>query len=170
MPEFAPVTSATRWASGAPSGDVAVLMAREKQARVRTRDASISRRYGRGPRLQTGAVLQPPGVRRTVPVGALSNLELFVEARPLLRERRALRAMERHLEDAEPEQSALDPDRRHVRDPDLLEQLVLRQLADLGRGASLHHLGQHRRRRLADGAAATRELDLVDRLPVVTEG
>src|SRR4029453_7167121 len=57
----------------APPRDVAVPLAREKQARMRTRDASISVRYGRGPRLQTGAALQPPEVRMTLPGGALSR-------------------------------------------------------------------------------------------------
>src|SRR4029453_8429180 len=67
----------------ASPGDVAAFLAREKQARTRTRDASTSRRYGRGPRLQTGAPLQPPETRMTLPGEALNlgpdRLELVLE-------------------------------------------------------------------------------------------
>ena len=68
----------------------------------------------------------------------------------------------------EPEQRALEPHRRQ-RDADLLEQVLLRQLGDLGRRPALDHLHQHRGRRLADRAAAAGELDLVDRLAVLAE-
>src|SRR5262249_27484114 len=72
-----------------------------------------------------------------------------VEALPLVRQRRCLRAVERDLEHAEAEDRALEPDRRQ-RDPDLLEQLVLAQPGDLGRSPPAHELGQHRGRRLRD--------------------
>ena len=97
----------------------------------------------------------------------LRKLEL-VEPGPLLRERRALGPVQRDLEDAEAEQRALETDRRQ-RDPDLLEQLLLRQLGDLASRLALDHLHQHRGGRLADRAAASRELHLVHRLAVLAE-
>ena len=68
----------------APPGDVAVFMPREKQARSRTRDASILTKYGRGARLRTGATLQPAGTRMTLPGGALirQGAEPCVALRP----------------------------------------------------------------------------------------
>src|SRR5207253_11250836 len=68
----------------------------------------------------------------------------------------------------EAEERALEPDRRE-RDPDLVEKLVLRERGHLGRAPALHHLHQHRRRRLADRAAAAGELDLLDRVAVLLE-
>src|SRR5262245_7570925 len=76
--------------------------------------------------------------------------------------------MQRDLEDAEAEDRALEPDRRQ-RNPYLLEQLVLRQGRDVGGLPALHHLGEHRRRRLRDRAAAALEADVVDRLAVLAE-
>src|SRR5438552_1152347 len=88
-----------------------------------------------------------------------------VEALPLVRERRPLSAVKCNLEHAETEDRALEPDRRQ-RNPDLLEQVLFRKRRDLARGATLDELGQHRRRRLGDRAAATFEADLLDRLAV----
>src|SRR5512132_3757697 len=61
---------ATATAISASSGDVAASLAREKPGRLRTQGASISKRYGRGLRLQTGGALQPPEARMTLPGGA----------------------------------------------------------------------------------------------------
>src|SRR5712692_10188591 len=96
------------------------------------------------------------------------QLQLARERRPLLRQRRSLCTMERDLQHAEPEDRALQPHGREG-NPDLLEQLLLRQVGDLRRLPSLHHLGEHRRRRLRDRAAATLELHVVDRVAVVAE-
>src|SRR6187200_117084 len=89
-----------------------------------------------------------------------TELEFVGERRPLFRQRRPLRAMQRDLQHAEAENRALEPDRRQ-RDADLLQQLFLRQRRDLSRASSLHHLDQHRRRRLRDSAPASLELHLV---------
>ena len=48
------------------------------------------------------------------------------------------------------------------RDADLLEQLVLRHRRDLLRCPALDEVGEHRRRRLADRAAAALEADVLD--------
>src|SRR5207247_2511606 len=88
---------------------------------------------------------------------------------PLLWQRRPLRLVQRQLQGRETEQRALEPDRRQ-RDTDLLEQLVAWQSRDFGGTSSLHHLGEHRCRRLRDRAPSARELDLVDRVAVLTEG
>src|SRR5580765_3148792 len=116
-------------------------------------------------------ILTLPG--RSSSTGATSNVaivavevELVGERRPLLRQRRSLRAMERDLEHAEAEDRALQPDRRE-RDADLLEQVLLRQSGDLHRASTLHHLREHRRCRLRDRAAAALELHLFDRVAVV---
>src|SRR5438105_10136051 len=106
-----------------------------------------------------------PYTRRAL--GALRELEL-VEAGEALRQRRALRLVERDLQRRQSEHRALEAHRRE-RDADLLEQLVLVERRHLGGGAALHHLRQHRGRGLRDGAAATGELHLVDRLAVVAE-
>ena len=116
---------------------------------------------------------------RTVPGGSSSSGQTSISATqatrravispleraPLLRQRRSLRLVQRDLEDAEPEQRALEPHRRQ-RDPDLLEQLVLRHRRDLLGGPSLDEVGQHRRRRLADRAAAPLEADASITSPV----
>src|SRR5512133_253385 len=81
--------------------------------------------------------------------GLVLELELVRERRPLLRERRALGAVERDLEDAEPQDRALHAHGRE-RDADLVEQLLLGQRRALARLPSLHHLGEHRGRRLRD--------------------
>src|SRR3954454_15007106 len=91
-----------------------------------------------------------------------------VEALPLVRQRRAAGLVQRNLEHAEPEDRALEADRREL-DADLLEQLLLRQRGDLGDGLALDDLGQHRRGGLRDRAAAALEADVVDRLAVVAE-
>src|SRR5919199_3856161 len=92
----------------------------------------------------------------------------IIEAGGFLGKRRPLPLVERDLERPEPEQRALEPDRRK-RDPDLVEELVLRERGDLGRAPPLHHLHQHRGRRLADRAPAAGELDLFDRVAVGLE-
>src|ERR671937_635464 len=97
----------------------------------------------------------------------LLQLEL-VEARPLLGQRRSLRAVQRDLEHAEAEQRALEPDRGQ-RDAYLLEQLLLRKLGDLGRPPALDHLHEHRGRGLADRAPPPGELNVVDRVAVLAE-
>src|SRR5262245_10544163 len=63
-------------AINAPPGDVAVLLPSEKRPRLRTQTASISRRYGRGRRLQRGSALQQAEVRMTLRRGALVRAEL----------------------------------------------------------------------------------------------
>src|SRR3954471_5702352 len=107
------------------------------------------------------------GPTSTIAIVAI-ELELVGERRPLLRQWRSLRAMQRDLEDAEAEDRALQPDRRQ-RDADLLEQIFLRQCRDLGRAAPLDHLCEHRGGRLRDRAAAALELHVVDRVAVVAE-
>src|SRR5512133_1596624 len=58
----------------ASSGDVAASLAREKPGRLRTQGASISKRYARDLRLQTGGGLQPREARMTLPEDALGLL------------------------------------------------------------------------------------------------
>src|SRR2546422_7724417 len=65
------------------------------------------------------------GQTMTSATRALAQFEL-VEPGPLLRERGALGPVQRNLQDAEPEQRALETNRRQ-RDADLPEQLLLRQ-------------------------------------------
>src|SRR5262245_33097185 len=91
-----------------------------------------------------------------------------VEALPLVRQRRAAGLVQRDLEDAEAEDRALEANRREL-DADLLEQLLLRQLGDLGHSLALDDLREHRRRCLGDRAAASLEADVVDRVAVGTE-
>src|SRR4051794_12400264 len=88
-----------------------------------------------------------------------------VEALPLVRQRRAARLVQRDLQDAQAEDRALEPDRRQ-RDPDLGQELLLRELRHLGGGAAPHDVRQHRRRGLRDRAAAALEADVLDRLAV----
>src|SRR5581483_1844009 len=88
-----------------------------------------------------------------------------VEALPLVRQGSALRAVERDLEHAEAKDRALEPDRRQL-DPDLLEQLLLGQPRHVRSLPALDEIGQHRRRRLRDRAAAALEAHVVDRLTV----
>src|SRR5260370_14909952 len=52
---------------------------------------------------------------------------------------------------------------------DPTEQSVLVEPCDVARSSTLHHLREHRGRRLRDRAAAARELHLVDRLAVLGE-
>src|SRR5438067_10545245 len=91
---------------------------------------------------------------------SLGDLELAGEPRPLFWQRRPLGAMQRDLQYPEPQQRALEPDRRE-RDLDLLEQLLFRQRRHIARRPALDHLRQHRRRCLGDRAAATLGLVLV---------
>src|SRR5207244_13255355 len=63
----------------------------------------------------------------------------IVEAGGLFGEGGALALVERDLERPEPEEGALEPDRRE-RDPDLVEELVLRERGHLGRAPALAHL------------------------------
>jgi len=63
----------------------------------------------------------------TISAKALFEVEL-VEPGPFLGQRRPLRAVQRDPEHAEPEQRALEPDRRQ-RDADLLQQVFLRSSA-----------------------------------------
>src|SRR5437763_14762193 len=121
-----------------------------------------------GSETETRISTDPGGSSSTGPTSSsatLLQLEL-IKACPLLRERRALRAVQGDLQPAEPEQRALEPDRRQ-RDADLLEQLVFRQPRELLRLAPLRHVDQHRSRRLADRAAAAGELDVLARRAVV---
>ena len=87
------------------------------------------------------------------------------EALPLLGERRALRLVQGHLQHPEPEDRALQTDRRQ-RDPDLFEQLFLRQRRNVSGLPPDHELGEHRGRGLRDRATAALETDLLDRLAV----
>src|SRR5437667_8166399 len=95
----------------------------------------------------------------------LTEGDLVGRRAPLLRERGALRAVERHLEHAETEDRALESDRRQ-RDADLVEQLVLLHGRDLGRRPALDDFGQHRRRCLRDRAPSPFETDLLDHVAV----
>src|SRR5438093_1913733 len=81
----------------------------------------------------------------------LTDGDLVGRRAPLLGERRALRAVERHLEHAETEDRALEA-YRCQRNADLVQQLVLPHRRDLGRGAALDEVGQHRCGRLRDRA------------------
>src|ERR671919_76139 len=97
-----------------------------------------------------------PTVSSGIRAPGLLQLEL-VEAGPLFRQRRALALVQRDLEHAEAEESALQPHRRE-RDANLLEQLVARHGGDFLGRAALDHVHEHGRRRLADRAAAALEL------------
>src|SRR3954447_12780336 len=113
----------------------------------------------------------PGGNSSTGQTSSSANLLVqlqLVEAGPLVGERGALRAVESDLQHAETEESALEPDRRQ-RNADLLQQVLLGQSRDLTGAPALHHVHQHRRRGLADGAAAPLEHDVADRLGVVLE-
>src|SRR6185503_20002521 len=94
----------------------------------------------------------------------LLELEVLGQARPLLRERRALSLVERELEDAEPEQRALEANGCE-RDAHFVEELVPRHRGDLLGRPALDHLHEHRRRRLADRAPAPAELHVLDLVP-----
>src|SRR4029453_7940616 len=92
------------------------------------------RRSGRGrscPSRPGRAASCRPAARRVAaprvpaPPWPLREPDLAGRGAPLLGERRALRAVERDLEDAEAEKRALEPYRGEG-DADLLEQLVLR--------------------------------------------
>src|SRR2546430_15445619 len=81
--------------------------------------------------LPPGKALLRPRTVRVVSIVAI-KLELVRERRPLLRQGRSLRTVQRDLEHAEPEDRALQP-HRSQRDADLVEQLLLGQRRDLGR-------------------------------------
>src|SRR5215471_252770 len=108
--------------------------------------------------------ISPGGSSSIGPASSSGN----VEALPLVRQGSALGAVERNLEHAEPEDRALEPDRGQL-DPDLLEQLLLRQRRDVLRLPALDEVGEHRRRRLRDRAPAALEAHVLDRLAVVPE-
>src|SRR5437667_9279948 len=91
-----------------------------------------------------------------------------VESLPLVRQGSAFGTVECDLEDAEPEDRALEPDRRQL-DADLLQELLLRQQRHLLRLATLDEVGEHRGRCLRDRAAAALEANILDRLPVLAE-
>src|SRR3954451_1740177 len=103
-------------------------------------------------------------------VTASSEVDLVVPG-PLLGERRAGGLVERDLQDAEPEQRALQAHRRQRRSGLLHElderRLILRERGDVADLLAAHLLGEHRRRGLADRAAVAGEGDLLDRLAVV---
>ena len=117
---------------------------------------------------------QRPGRRRFAPCRAAApragrprspppSVERDVHGRrtPLLRQRRALCLVQRHLQHAEPEQCALET-HGGQRDADLLQQLVLLHRRHVLGPPALDEIGQHRGRRLADRAAAALEADLLD--------
>src|SRR5688572_318171 len=113
----------------------------------------------------------PGGISSTRPTvssaTSLLDLEFLGEARPFFGQGSPLTAVQSDLEDAEAEQRALESDRRQ-RDANLFVQLLAGHLRDLGCRSALDHLRQHRRRRLADRAAAALEPDVVD--PIAVEG
>src|SRR5215218_378603 len=76
---------------------------------------------------------------------------------------------ERDLQRVQPEDGALEPHRRQ-RDAHLAEQLLAVELEHLARLPALDQLGQHRRGRLRDRAAAAGEFHVLDRLAVAGEG
>src|SRR3954463_9585453 len=90
--------------------------------------------------------------------GTLRELEL-VEPCEARGQRRALRLVQGDLQRRQAEQRTLQAHRCEL-DADLCKELILVERCDLGRSAALHHLHQHRRRRLRDRAAATGELHL----------
>src|SRR3954463_3167982 len=105
-------------------------------------------------------------------VTASSGVDLVVPG-PLLGEGGDGGLVERDLEDAEPEQRALEADRRERRAL-LLHQLherrlILGERGDVADLLAAHLLGQHRRGGLADRATVAGEGDLLDRLAVVGE-
>src|SRR5688572_24673758 len=96
-----------------------------------------------------------------------SSLEYEVAARgaPLVRKRRPARLVQRQLEHAEAKDGALESNGRQ-RDPELVEELLLRHLGDLGRRLSLDEIAEHRGGRLTDRATATVEADRLDDITV----
>src|SRR5438046_634985 len=94
-----------------------------------------------------------PGAAEESRADHLPQLEL-VELGEALWERGALALVQCELERRQAEDRALQADGRE-RDPDLLEQLLLRHRRHVARLPALDHLGQHRGRRLTDRAAAT---------------
>src|SRR5687767_12220506 len=76
--------------------------------------------------------------------------------------------MERDLEDAEAEERTLEAHGGEW-NPDFVEQLLAIHRSNGDGASALHHLHQHRRRRLADRATAALELHLFDRVAILGE-
>src|SRR6478735_11516143 len=89
------------------------------------------------------------GATSTEPISDLRELELVEPGEPVGK-RRSLRLVQRYLQRRQPEQRALEADRREL-DRDLVEQLLLVEGCDLRRRPAGDHVHQHRGRRLRDG-------------------